>query len=867
MYWEYSSINLPLLIAAIISAALAGFAWQRRAIPGATAFFILMCAVTDWTIGYSLELIYPTLAGKLFWTRIEYLGIVTMPAAWLVFTLQYTGLLRKLARRTLLYLAVMPGLTLLLVWTNQHHGLIWSSVGLDQSGASPAISLQYGAGFWIHTLYSYLLILSGALVLVRFSLRTQRLYRQQVKIILLAMFVSWISNAIYIFRANPTPHLDLTPFAFVFTGSLVAWGFLRFQFLDLLPLARGAVMESMRDAVIVLDVWSRIADLNPAAEALIHCKLSQVIGLPAIQVFAAYPEWVKRFGAAAEAHEVLVGGDPLNPLYFDLQISPIYDRLGQFSGRVAVLQDITEQERAKLALQKSHAELDRRVRERTAELQKEIGERKNVEKALRDRVEMERMISSISTNFINRMVDEIDEEINRALQTIGEFASVDRSYIYRISADGETISNTHEWSADGTAPQKEHLINIPCASLPWWLGRLNRREVIHIPLYATLPQEARLEKEILRSKDIHSLVVVPLIYSNSLIGFLGFDSVQREKFWAEEDIRLLRLVGEIFANAFARKDAEEALQASDAELRGVFAAMNDQVLICNGSGRILKIAPTHPAAQYLKPEELTGRTLAEVLPGETALTILEYIQNALEHQKPVEVDYSLEIQGQQQWFCGAISPIQKDQVVLVARDITMRKASEDQLLYKALHDALTGLPNRRLLIERLERAFERIKRHPEEIAAVLFMDLDGFKGINDSLGHPIGDKFLVNIARRLRDCLRTSDTVARLGGDEFAILMEDIQGVEEAVRIAERIQEEVSAPFEAGGQTISSSASIGIALVTADYRRTEEILRDADTAMYRVKTNGKGRYEIFRADMYVYEMSDLRLQADIKRAV
>ena len=874
MHWEYSSSSLPLLITAVISVALAGYAWQRRTIPGATAFFVLMCAVGEWSISYALELLNPTLAAKLFWTQIEYLGIVIGPAAWLIFSLQYTSPHQRLPRRTLFALTVMPALTLLLVSTNQLHGLIWSSVQLDRSGFYPVLSLRYGPAFWIHTLYSYLLVIAGSLILIRFSRGAQRLYRQQVRIVLLAMSVSWLSNAIYILRANPIPNLDLTPLAFAITGVLVAWGFLRFQFLDLVPLARGAVLESMRDAVIVLDAWNRIADFNPAAEAILQRRLSQAIGVPADRVFAEYPEMVHRFGEVSEAHEVLVGGNPLAPLYFDLRISPLYDRLGQFTGRLVVLQDITEQERAKLDLQKSHAELESRVQERTLELktanqklQKEIFERELFQTALQERVDMERLVSSISTNFINRMVDEIDHAINRSLQMIGEFSGVDRSYVFRISADNTTINNTHEWCAPGVAPQKDHLIEIPCASLPWWLGRLERGETIFIPRFATLPQEARLEKEVLRSKDIHALVVVPLIYGKSLTGFLGFDSGQKEKVWAEEDIALLRLVGEIFANAFARKDAEEALRASDAELRGVFAAMHDQVLVCNRSGRILKVAPTHPATQYLPAKALTGKRLDEVLPAETALSILEHLRKALATQKTVEVDYSLVIDGRQLWFSGSISPIQKDRAMLVARDITERKASEEQLVYKALHDALTSLPNRRLFMERLKRAYERAKRHPEEIVAVLFMDLDGFKAINDTLGHSNGDKFLAAIARRLNTCMRASDTVARLGGDEFAILVEDIQDLGEVVQVAERVQEEVSAPFELEGQPVSSSASIGIALVSTGYRHLEDILRDADTAMYRAKANGKGRYEVFNAETDAHNLSDRQLRADLHRAV
>jgi diguanylate cyclase (GGDEF)-like protein/PAS domain S-box-containing protein len=327
------------------------------------------------------------------------------------------------------------------------------------------------------------------------------------------------------------------------------------------------------------------------------------------------------------------------------------------------------------------------------------------------------------------------------------------------------------------------------------------------------------------------------------------------------------MVGETFANAFARKNAEAALRASDAELRAVFAAMNDQVLICDRSGRIQSIPPTHPASQHLSQEELAGKTLSEILDSKTATSVIEHVQEALASQKTVQVDFSLEIHNQEFWFSGSISPVEKDKVVLVARDITERKASEDQLVYKALHDALTSLPNRRLFKDRLERALKRIKRHSDKVGAVLFMDLDGFKVVNDNLGHPFGDKLLIAIARRLNAYMRSTDTAARFGGDEFAILLEDIEGIKEATQIAERLQRKLSLPFEIDGHPVATGASIGVVLITAGYQSIDEVMRDADLAMYRAKTTGKGRYEVFTPEIQAQNVAYLEMRTGLYPAV
>jgi diguanylate cyclase (GGDEF)-like protein/PAS domain S-box-containing protein len=178
-------------------------------------------------------------------------------------------------------------------------------------------------------------------------------------------------------------------------------------------------------------------------------------------------------------------------------------------------------------------------------------------------------------------------------------------------------------------------------------------------------------------------------------------------------------------------------------------------------------------------------------------------------------------------------------------DITGRKKNEDQLIHDSLHDALTGLPNRVFFMKRLEQALQRTKTDKDYAFAVLFLDLDRFKVINDNLGHLVGDQLLITVAHRFRASLRAGDIVARLAGDEFTILLEGISQVEEAVRVAERIQIQLATPVYLGGQEIKASASIGIALSSAGYNTPEDILRDADATMYQVKAQGRGSHLVF----------------------
>lgn len=200
-------------------------------------------------------------------------------------------------------------------------------------------------------------------------------------------------------------------------------------------------------------------------------------------------------------------------------------------------------------------------------------------------------------------------------------------------------------------------------------------------------------------------------------------------------------------------------------------------------------------------------------------------------------------------------------------DTTDRKFIEQQLQHKALHDELTNLPNRTLFMDRLGRALDRARRHPEAKAAVLFLDLDRFKNINDSLGHALGDHLLVAVARRLAASLRPEDTISRFGGDEFGILLEDVRQASDATRVADRIQTELAKPFDLHGRRIYTSSSIGIALTSSKYRRVEDLLRDADIAMYRAKSKGKARYEVFDTHMHTQALKKLEIEADLRQAI
>jgi diguanylate cyclase (GGDEF)-like protein/PAS domain S-box-containing protein len=329
-----------------------------------------------------------------------------------------------------------------------------------------------------------------------------------------------------------------------------------------------------------------------------------------------------------------------------------------------------------------------------------------------------------------------------------------------------------------------------------------------------------------------------------------------------------------------RKRAEAALEATEHRYRLLVDASDSMIVLFGPSGAIL--AANETAAGYVRvpAEGLIGKTLHELLPDAgLADAYLARNLQVLETGEGLELEEMLEIAGELRWFSTRLRPVRDFNgniyaVQALVRDITRRRRAEIALRereelarHESLHDPLTRLPNRVLLRDRLEVEVVHAKRHPEYLFAVLCLDLDRFKNIHDSLGHSIGDQLLIEFSRRLLETIGPEDTLARTGGDEFAILVKDLHEPTDALKLADRVLGILQQPFSVGDQQIYTPTSIGIALSSTDYDRPEDILRDADTAMFRAKSRGKNRYEIFDKGMHREAVELLVLENDLRRAI
>lgn len=342
--------------AAILSVTLAVLIVRRRESSNInrTGLFLLF-ASTVWILGSAMEMASLDISGKIFWDKIESLGILMTPTGWFIYTIHYAKDDKWLTWPKALLLSIVPITFLLLVFSNSSHQLVWSSVRVHESLPNVELVKTNGPAFWFLLFYSYVLGSLAAFWLVQMLLRSRRLYRWKTLVLLLAAFIPWIVSIMEAFGIFPLPDTDSTALAIALVLPAFVWSMQHVGLGDLVPIARGTIIESMSDAVIVLDAGNRVADLNPTAEKLLGRTSSESIGQPVAQV---WPEWqdlaMSNPFDSQSGREFVLGEDDLSRIY-DIRVSPLVDYRGQLVSRVIVLRDISEHKEAETALRESEA--------------------------------------------------------------------------------------------------------------------------------------------------------------------------------------------------------------------------------------------------------------------------------------------------------------------------------------------------------------------------------------------------------------------------------------------------------------------------------------------------------------------------------
>lgn len=347
--WQPNFYALALIVAGILAVSGAAVASQRRGNPAAIWLALLMGAIAIWCFGYAMELAIANLYIQILMAKIEYIGITTASLLWFFFALAYSGYADLLKNSRFHLVWSLSFSFLLLAWTNELHGLIWTGFHQANHNGLRILVVAHGLAFWGLVVFSYLALLAGSILFIRQAVRARPAHRAQSLAILIAIIVIWAGNFLYNAGLNPFPYLDLTPFAMTVAGLITIFSLLRVGPLDLFPVLSETVLESMNDGILVLDEQERLLYANRVFRQYPGLPAKVEIGTPFDKIFENWPGFCETFRNAAGANtEFMIAPDPAHVMYFDLQIASLPGRKMTPLGRIFVFSDISENKQAEI---------------------------------------------------------------------------------------------------------------------------------------------------------------------------------------------------------------------------------------------------------------------------------------------------------------------------------------------------------------------------------------------------------------------------------------------------------------------------------------------------------------------------------------
>ena len=571
----------------------------------------------------------------------------------------------------------------------------------------------------------------------------------------------------------------------------------------------------------------------------LNLKPGEVVGQSAFDFYRENPKIILCLRRAL-AGENFVESVVEKGRIFETRYSPILDEKGEVSGIIGTAMDVTDLKQASEALQR--------------------------------RVDFEKIISTLSPHFINLSPQQVNEGIQNAMKTIGEFIGADRILIFNHQ-QGRLSGPEFEWHA-GENPMKADRLDLVLADYPWFHEKVKKKDVVSISSSEEIPEQAAAEKRLLLSRGVRSFVAAPMICAGNLVGLLMISNLQTQKRWTCDDLSLFKIAGEMFANSLEHRKSEETLRGNEEKFRELFNNAIDAIFLHEISedgipGKFLEVNDIACSRLGFPREELLRMTPFDITLPEDLNDISRSFKRLIQQghltfekvyvsknggRIPVEVNSHL-------FFWNNKKVVQS-----IARDITDRKRAEETIRRQAYYDILTNLPNRALFKDRLEQAMKHAHRNNQRLGVVV-LDLDRFKNINETLGHLLGDKLLVAVAERLLGVLNESETIARFGGDEFTLLLPQVTSVEEAAQHAQKIIELLGAPFKLNSHELHVTTSIGMAFYPDDGENSEILLKNAETAMYRAKEQGRNNCQLYASVMNATAFKQLLMENSLQRAL
>lgn len=345
MELNFNFLSISLFAAAVISAITTTAIFFRSG-HAVRTFTIMMLGVTIWAFAYSFELAMTDLDSIMFWLRLEYIGISLIPALWVIFILQFTGNEKYLNSKTIALIYLMPVITLLMVWTNNWHNLHYKSYEMVMIDGLYLLSFEPGAWYIIHTIIFYCFMVLGFMLLISKYRREKSIFKKQILVVIFGASIPWLTNIIYLLDFKPFEHLDLTPFAFIFTGIIISFGLLRFKLFEVLPFAREKIIEEMAEGIVILDTIYHVIDSNPAFRKTFNTTEMDLIGKPVFTIFPNDDHLLKNLEKQKPVKFEYKQQLNEEQILFEVTIKPILIKQGEVNGYFVVFRDITEAKRA-----------------------------------------------------------------------------------------------------------------------------------------------------------------------------------------------------------------------------------------------------------------------------------------------------------------------------------------------------------------------------------------------------------------------------------------------------------------------------------------------------------------------------------------
>lgn len=605
-----------------------------------------------------------------------------------------------------------------------------------------------------------------------------------------------------------------------------------------------ALVESTTDCMWEIDEKRIYTYVSPVIEKLAGYKQTELIGKPMLSIMR--PEEAARFAQAIGPHvithqsfsqlEMTILRKDDRDLMMETSAAPIFDQGGNYRGYRGIARDVTG--------------------------------RKLAERALHRRDALTHATSIIASNLVT--ASSVDDAIQQALELLSHTVDVDRILVLEPAPPGRLPVLRYIWESPRiSAPHFRTYfegITKESSELAIWSAPLKHGQVVTGDVRTATGDV----KDLLTKGGVTSTMLIPVMVDGKYWGQLGFDSCEPGRAWPDFEMEALRTIAGLVGTAIQRDryikelaDANRIVQSTptilyrmrgDPSLPMIYISQNIRLF---GHDPAILTASPMLYRSLIHPDDLT--------------TMVEAMTATLTGKPGVNEFRLLTSKGEYRWVENHYLPLLDSAGRLVEvegllSDITERKAAEEKIARLARTDPLTGLPNRATFTERLRQLFAASRRGATAFA-LLYIDLDRYKDINDTLGHPVGDRVLVSIGERLQGCVRDTDLAARVGGDEFAVLQTDVSNFTDAGALAEKLRTAIAEPMRIAGNEIRMSASVGIAIYGPETRSADDMLAQADVALYRAKDEGRDQYRFHTEELDVQVRDQVTLSEELRRAI